>query len=302
MRNSRRPQILLLLTGGPFLVFAVSMFAILNRVPPGATTTPSALDQRKFEEQSPLAPVSPTVAPGIHQLDADPSAVYVIETSAGLVLIDAGLSESHAALVLQMGDLGLDPSQVRAILLTHAHGDHSQGAMPLKRRSGATIYAGRDDARVLRDGEPYEAIFSIADMPGHDIHATEIDVELIGSEILAFGDTRIEVLATPGHTPGSTCYVLDRGGSRVFFGGDTIMSHREVGTYSVYLPPRYRGDARAYLATLRKLSALPIPDVLLPGHPRHESTPHNNRIPAAQWLSMLKHGIRELETLVERDE
>ena len=49
--------------------------------------------------------------------------------------------------------------------------------MPLKRGTGATIYAGKDDAQVLRDGGPPEAIFSTFDMPDCEIHPTDVDVE-----------------------------------------------------------------------------------------------------------------------------
>ncbi|HUY34156.1 MAG TPA: FG-GAP-like repeat-containing protein [Pirellulales bacterium] len=271
--------------------------------PPGAGPPESTPEVRELDGETLLAPWPVTVAPGVYQLGAMfPSAVYVVETSAGLVLVDAGSTEGHGALLRQMSELGLDPSRVRAVLLTHAHGDHSLGAMPLKRRSGATIYAGRDDAPVLRAGGPYEAIFSKFEMPSHEIHATEVDVELTGGEMLDFGDTRMEVLATPGHTPGSVCYVLNRGGLRIFFGGDTVMSGLELGTYSAYLSPQYRGDARAYLTTLRKLAALPIPDILLPGHPRHDQVPQDSRIAPHRWLSMLEHGIHELEDLIERYE
>ena len=275
---------------------AVSTLSITDRAGP----VKSALDGEPFDGQVLLAGRPITVAAGVHLLGAmRPSAVYVIETSAGLVLVDAGFAEGHGALIQQMVELGLDPNQVRGILLTHAHGDHSLGAMPLKRMTGAMIYAGRDDAQALREGGPPEAIFSNFELPVIETHATDVDVELAGDETLTFGDTRIEVLATPGHTPGSTCYVLDRGGLRVFFGGDTISTSLELGTYAAYLAPRYRGDARAYLATLRKLAALPNPDILLPGHPAHDKVPQDPRIPPARWSSMLENGIIELEDLIE---
>ncbi|HVC94929.1 MAG TPA: MBL fold metallo-hydrolase [Pirellulales bacterium] len=287
--------------GGLLLLALVSTMWAPDRAPPAAGPAKAALEGKEAGTVSLLAPWPVTVAPGVHQLgDMFPSAVYVIETSAGLVLVDAGLPEDHGRLIQQMRELNLDPSQVRAILLTHAHGDHSLGAMPLKRLTGAVIYAGRDDARVLREGGPREAFVSSFEMTRLETHATDVDVELAGDQVLDFGDTRIEVLAAPGHTPGSTCYVLNRGGLRVFFGGDTVMSSLELGTYAAYLAPRYRGDARAFLATLRKLSSLPIPDILLPGHPRHDRVPQNPRITAAQWLSMLDHGIHELEGLIER--
>jgi len=303
MSKARLLQIhlMLLVSLSVFLLFPSMLLP--DRAPPRIVSKRSAADGDLFVGETLLAPWPVTVAPGVHQLGAmSLSTVYVIETSAGLVLVDAGLTEDHGLLIRQLGDLGLDPNQVRAILLTHAHGDHSLGAMPIKRKTGARIHAGRGDALVLRDGGPLEAVFSTHEMSGYEIHATDVDVELTGDEMLVFGDTRIEVLATPGHTPGSVSYVLNRGGSRIFFAGDTVMTSLKLGTYSAYLAPRYRGDAWAYLATLRRLSVLPIPDILLPGHPRDVKVPQDARIPPAQWSSMLEHGIQELEVLIKKYE
>ncbi|HUY31950.1 MAG TPA: MBL fold metallo-hydrolase [Pirellulales bacterium] len=249
-----------------------------------------------------LAARTVTVVPGVHMLGTlFPSAVYVIETSQGLVLVDSGFEAEYDELIRGIAGLGLDPSRVTALLLTHAHGDHAMGALALRRQTGAKIYAGRDDAQVLRDGGPWEAIFSKYETPaGVTAHATPVDVELSGGEVLWFGDTRVEVLATPGHTPGSVCYLLDRDGRRIFFSGDTLMTlSAGLGTHAAALPPRHRGDARAYLNSLRKLSSLSAPDLLLPGHPRLDPLPRRPRISPSQWQSLLGRGIRELEELIE---
>src|SRR5262249_1770431 len=123
---------------------------------------------------------------------------------------------------------------------------------------GAQVYAGKADCRPLRDGEPRIAFFSTFHMPHIATHATTIDVELLGDETLTFGDTNILVLATPGHTPGSICYLLERDGKRVLFTGDVVSSldpatSGVLGTYAAYLAPAYRGDVDAYLTTLRRL-------------------------------------------------
>ena len=106
--------------------------------------------------------------------------------------------------------------------------------------------------------------FRAFSLPGGQLHTTTIDVELTGNESIDFGGTRIKAMATPGHTPGSVCYLMERDGVRTLFTGDVISSlvgdetslvraRWPLGTYSAYMSPRYRGDARAYLGSLRAL-------------------------------------------------
>ena len=84
----------------------------------------------------------------------------------------------------------------------------------MRAQTGAKIYAGRGDAAVLGEGTPREAFFSTFVMPADTAQPTPVDVELEGDEVLSFGDVKIQALATPGHTPGSTCYLMERGGFR----------------------------------------------------------------------------------------
>lgn len=255
-----------------------------------------------------------TVAPGIHMLGAlSPSAAYVVETTDGLILVDTGLDSDAGPLKAEMAKLGLDWRRVRAILLTHVHGDHTGGAQSLRAETGARVYAGAGDAPALRAGGPRDAFFSIFSMPNHYPHPTTIDVELRGGESIAVGDVRVEAIAAPGHTPGSVCYLAKCRGRRAFFAGDIIMMLRgddsprseldkALGTYSAYLPPHYRGDARETLATLRHLRRLPVPDLVLPGHPRAQKTPEDPRLSRGRWEAILDAGIRDMETLLARYE
>ncbi len=259
-----------------------------------------------------LEPRAMTLAAGIHMLGGlSPSAAYVVETSDGLVLVDSGLDGDAGRLKSQMAELRLDWTRVRAIFLTHAHGDHTGGAEALRQATGARVYAGAGDAAVLRAGGPREAFFSTFSMPSHTPHPTAVDVELRGGEKFEIGGVRIEAIAAPGHTPGSICYLVERQGFRALFGGDVIMmlggearprdeQDRPLGTYSAYLAPRYRGDARDTLASLRHLQRLPVPDLVLPGHPRTDRTPQSPRLSQARWETMLGRAIRAMETLLSR--
>ncbi|MBI3461966.1 MAG: MBL fold metallo-hydrolase [Planctomycetes bacterium] len=257
---------------------------------------------RRTQPSSPILQTFPsTLAPGIHILGRlSPGVAYAVETAEGLALIDSGLAADSASLIEQLRELGLDVSWLRIILLTHAHGDHSLGARRLRELSGAKIYAGKDDSPPLRAGAPREAIFANYDMTGFPIHSTPVDVELSGGEVIELGPTRFQAIATPGHTPGSMCYLLKRDDLTALFAGDTVMSMSELGTYSAYLAPRYRGDAQACLRSCRKLLAVPVPDLLLPGHPHNAPEPPSARLTQQQWQGLLEAGIQEMETLVAR--
>jgi glyoxylase-like metal-dependent hydrolase (beta-lactamase superfamily II) len=262
----------------------------------------------------PLVPYPIKLAAGVYLLGGmAPSAVYVVETTEGLVLVDSGLQSQAGLLESQMAALGLDWKRLRAILLTHAHIDHSGSADRLRTATGAKIYAGQGDAGVLRAGGPREALTSAFDFPDDPAHPTAIDVELHGDESISVGDVRIQALATPGHTPGSICYLMDRAGLRVLFAGDVISMllgeeispvpiRRPLGTYSAYLAPRYRGNARTYLSSLRELRKLPVPDIVLPGHPRGDPTPQDPCLSPERWNALLDRGISDMETLIWRYE
>src|SRR5437667_1583129 len=203
------------------------------------------------------APVQ--LAPGIYLLgDLYASAAYAVDTSEGLVLIDTSSDPQAGRLMRQLTTLGLDVQRLHTILLTHAHFDHIAGARYLSKLTGAKVYAGRGDCGVLRAGGPPEALFTTFSTTGRELHATPVDVELSGDEVITVGEARFHVLATPGHTPGSTCYLLERNGLRALFAGDMIMSltnwspYGGLGRYSTYLSPRYRGHAKAFLVSLRK--------------------------------------------------
>ncbi len=234
-----------------------------------------------------------------------PSVAYVVDTSDGLVLIDSGIEPDCQLLLSQLDELGLDVRRLKKILLTHAHVDHVQGAMYLRRLTGARVFAGRADCDILRAGGPPSALFSTYEMPGVELHSTEIDVELDGGESVASGDCRFEVIATPGHTPGSLCFVLRSNGQRVLFSGDTVSSiNGELGTYATRVAPRYRADAGDYLESLKRLKALTPPDLLLPGHPRRvgrgDPEERNAAISPSAWRSLLDGGIAEMRELLKR--
>jgi metallo-beta-lactamase class B len=280
------------------LAAAVALVAGVAWLRPRGSPPPQA------PESSLLLPAPVALAPGVYLLGKTaPAAAYLVETSEGLVLVDSGLEPTAATVIEQVTGLGFDVRRLRAVLLTHVHADHSLGAEHLRGLSGAKVYAGRGDCEPLREGGPRVAFFGAHTMPRLAPHPTTVDVPLAGDETIAFGETRFRALAAPGHTAGSVCYLLERPGLRALFTGDVVQhlgpaGRGDLGTYPAYLPPAYRGDARAYLATLRRLRELPPPDLVLPGHPLMDAQPQNPRLGAERWHALLDQETAEMERLL----
>jgi glyoxylase-like metal-dependent hydrolase (beta-lactamase superfamily II) len=300
-----------------------SMFFVLTSAI-AAATVPGCGDRSGIDGKKPenvaiavadapvLEPRAMTIVPGIHMLGGlSPSAAYVVETSEGLVLIDSGLRADAGPVRADLSTLKLEESRVRAVLLTHAHGDHTGGAGYFREKTGARIYAGRADAAILEAGGPREAFFSTFHVPSENPHRTTIDVKIDGGESIEFGDARFHAIATPGHTPGSVCWLLEYKSIIALFSGDVIMGlvgdlnsrgeiAKPLGTYSAYLAPRYRGDATAFLTSLRALRKLDRVDLILPGHPRMDSIPTSPAISRKRRLEMIDRGIADMRSLISR--
>ncbi len=242
-----------------------------------------------------------TVAPGVHVLgELSPSAVYAIETSDGIILIDSGSDELARGVRESLLSVGLRLEDVRYVLITHAHYDHVFGANRIRTISGSIVAAGKDDCQVLR-GPDLPALYSVFPKIPYSGAAIEVDRELVDGDRIELGDVTVEAIAAPGHTPGSTCYLLTRGDQKILFCGDVISSiDFGPATYSAELAPKYRGDATAFVATIDRLLEMGPPDLLLTGHPRQQKRLQSIRLDEATWQGMLRPARDELQAMVDR--
>ena len=129
------------------------------------------------------------------------------------VVIDAGnMSESENAMLRELiSSLGIKP--VMAVN-THGHFDHTQGVKWLKEEYGVKFACSSKD-KFLIDASSGGVVYGLKcnEVP-------EIDIDLDANDIVAFGDTQLRVIKTPGHTPGHV--VLFNEKERVLFTGDTL--------------------------------------------------------------------------------
>lgn len=106
---------------------------------------------------------------------------------------------------------------VLAILNTHAHYDHLGAVQDCKERYSAPFYLHRADNKLLRAANFYRQLF----LGEQVIRIPEVDADLAENPVLEFADFSVEVIHTPGHTPGGVCFWIN---GQVLITGDTVMS------------------------------------------------------------------------------
>ena len=149
-----------------------------------------------------LAPVKPEKIFGASYLVGfGGMSVALIDTGAGLVLIDGALPQAAPAILANVRALGFDPKDIKFILSTEPHFDHAGGLAALARDTGATVVASRRGAEGLRSGRHAQDDPQLA-YGGSWPAVTRLRVVRDG-EVLKLGKTAITAIATPGHTMGS---------------------------------------------------------------------------------------------------
>jgi len=155
---------------------------------------------------------------------------WALTTSAGIIVIDTLFDYAiEPEMIEGMKTLGLDPRGIKYVLISHAHGDHDQGAALLQSRYGAKIVMGAADW----DATLQRAASAAGGVPKRDV--------AVGPEglKLTLGDTNVEVIATPGHTPGTLSYffpVKDAGRSLIvaYSGGTAFNFPRQAANFAIY--------------------------------------------------------------------
>ena len=216
------------------------------------------------EEPRANRPDDPVIEPtkifdNVYAIGNSGTTAYVIQTSAGLVMIDAlGANQVESQLLPGFQKLGLDPAQLKIILVAHGHADHFGGAAYFQQRFGTKVYVSAADWNLMENppargrgpaGPP-------AAIPRHD-------GEIKDGEAIVLGDLKVTPIAVPGHTPGAMGFMFP-----VKDNGPTHMAAMFGG---VWLTPGLLSDEalQTYLTSVRRFRAETKKakvDVLLQNH------------------------------------
>lgn len=155
----------------------------------------------------------------IHPLSTGLGLSFLVETNAGLFLVDSGSPGQQEVVLAKMRALGR--TDLRVIWITHAHYDHYGSAAALRALTGAPIGAHPADAEFMHSGtsplgtsRAYGFIYPPAQRVVsrlRGLQTTPPDFLLDDSQTLERYGLNATVLFTPGHTPGHTCLLLEDG-------------------------------------------------------------------------------------------
>lgn len=179
-------------------------------------------------------PDDPEIAPvkifdNVYAIGRTGTVVYAITTADGIVLIDSGYADQVDTVLLPgMKRLGLDPADVKYVLLGHGHGDHFGGA-PYFQQRGARVVSSQADW-ALMETPPAPARGGGAPAAAPPRPPTR-DVVAVEGQAITVGGTAFTPVLIPGHTPGALGYVFpvrDGGATHMagLFGGSILIPGR----------------------------------------------------------------------------
>jgi metallo-beta-lactamase class B len=200
----------------------------------------------------------------VYAIGRTSTVVYAVTTSAGIVLIDSGYADQLESVLLPgLKTLGLDPANVRYVLLGHGHGDHFGGAAYFQDR-GARVVSSEPDWKLM-EAPPAPARGGGAAPAGP--RPPKRDMVAAEGQPITVGDTTFTPVSIPGHTPGALAYIFPaKDGNQThragLFGGSILTPGRVTDAGLL----QYASSVEHFAAVARKMNV----DVELQNHPLYD--------------------------------
>lgn len=232
--------------------------------PPLPISTASAAPPAATDSDLPAPWVRPTepfhIVDGIYWVGSEGLGAYLFTSDEGHILLDGGLPETAAQIEASMAALGFDLADVRILLNSHAHFDHSGGLAELKRKSGALLFAHEGDVSALEGG----FYLGSEDVERWRAPPVSVDRALKDGDVVTLGGRSLVLHHMPGHSRGCSSWGTTAAGE----GGDLsvlVFCSASVAANRLVDPPQYPGIVDDYRATFAKARTLKV-DVPLAAH------------------------------------
>lgn len=168
-------------------------------------------------------PIEPSkIFDNVYAIGNTGTVAYAITTSEGIILLDSlGANQVESILLPGMRKLGLDPAQVKLVIVAHGHPDHF----------GGSTYFQEHGAHVAMSAEDWDFIAPKLGAPAKGPARPKRDIAMIEGKPIGLGDVKVTPILTPGHTPGSMAFIFpvkDRGKTYIaaMFGGTMLTATR----------------------------------------------------------------------------
>jgi metallo-beta-lactamase class B len=204
------------------------------------------------------------IADNLYYVGSQDLASYLIVTPAGDILINSSLTSSPPLILRSIEQLGFHPSNVKILLISHAHFDHDGGSAEILRKTGAKYMVMDGDVSVVESGGRKDFAY-----PDDHYPPAKVDRILHDGDEVRLGGVVLTAHKTPGHTRGCTTWTM-----RTTSGGKE-RSVVIVGSWNVNdgfrlvdrpgKPASYPGIAADYAHTFAVLRSLPC-DIFLGAH------------------------------------
>jgi metallo-beta-lactamase class B len=237
------------------LIWATAVFCLSIARLPAQTQPP--------EWSTPIAPFR--IAGNLYYVGSQDLASYLLVTPKGNILINSGLESSVPLIRRSIEQLGFKFSDIKILLISHAHFDHDAGSAEVIKQSGAKYMVMDGDVGVVESGGKDDFAYAAA----YAYPAATVDRVLRDGDLVRLGDAELVAHKTPGHTRGCTTWTLKvRERGRKF---DVVIvgSWNVNPGYRLVDTPRqtdsYPGIADDYRHTFDVLKSLPC-DIFLGAH------------------------------------
>lgn len=199
------------------------------------------------------------IAGNLYYVGSRDLASYLITTPEGHVLINSSLEESVPLIRASVEKLGFKFTDIRILLISHAHSDHCAGSAEILKLTGAKHFVMEGDANAVEQGGAKKTRLGKGDYT--QFPPAKVDRRLKDGEEVKLGDAVLVAHLTPGHTPGCTTWTMKADGlNAVIIGSPNVNPG-----YILVGNKNYPTIATDYETTFRVLKSLPV-DLFLGAH------------------------------------